>query len=152
MSRPVTNQYESETSADENQGFSGFDTSAASTTPSTPNEEYTDGSTPFGRRTGLSDTLTRDLLELPRPANPLGRTFDPSKDDKPLEELLARPRLPRSPYERFKDEIEKEQAERAAVNEEALKAKRASEFEEEKKALRAVMTQMSSMKLEEEKK
>jgi hypothetical protein len=68
--------------------------------------------------------------------NPLDRTYDPLKDDKPIEELLARPRLPRSPYERFKGEVERERAERAAANEEALKARRALEFEEEKKALR----------------
>jgi hypothetical protein len=31
--------------------------------------------------------------------DPLSRTYDPSKDNLPIEELLARPRFPRSPFE-----------------------------------------------------
>jgi hypothetical protein len=144
MSGPDTNQYESETSADEKSVFSGFNTPAASTAPSTPCEECTGCSTPISRRSGLP---SQRPLESPHPVSPLDKMFDPSKDDKPLEELLARPRLPRSPYERFKDEVEREKAERAAANGEALLAKRASEFEEEKKALRAAKEQMSSTKV-----
>jgi hypothetical protein len=35
------------------------------------------------------------------PLSPLERDYDPSADNLPIEELLARPRLPRSPYESF---------------------------------------------------
>jgi hypothetical protein len=146
MSRLDAGQYESETSAEEKQVFSGFDTSAASTAPSTPSEGYTSGSTPLNRQGGL---LPQRPLEPPHLANPLDKVFDPSRDDRPFEELLARARLPRTPFEKFRDDVEREIAKRTAANEKALLAKRASEFEEEKKALRAAKEQMSSMKIGE---
>jgi hypothetical protein len=133
MAGQQPNQYGSETSD--------------STAPSTPSEEYTDGSTLFDRRIGQCGRLDAISVGLQHMINPLDRTYDPFKDDKPIEELLARPRLPRSPYERFKGEVERERAERAAANEEALKARRALEFEEEKKALRMTKELMLSMKI-----
>lgn len=87
--------------------------------------------------------------------SPLEREYDPSRDDLPLDELLARPRLPRSPYEIYQM--------RARVNGRTMKplkatvagasrisgehARRGEEFEKEKERVRALGIEVGKLKL-----
>lgn len=88
------------------------------------------------------------------PLSPLEREYDPSRDDLPIDELLARPRLPRSPYEGYR---------KSAVNGRTMKplnasvtatsgisgedARRGEELESEKARVRALGVEMGKLKL-----
>jgi hypothetical protein len=73
------------------------------------------------------------------------REYDVSKDNLSIEELLARPRLPRSPYERYKSTraavTATDKHVQVAANAPVVAAdqakKRAEEFEREKEDLRS---------------
>jgi hypothetical protein len=89
------------------------------------------------------------------PLSPMEREYDPSRDDLPLDELLARPRLPRSPYEIYQK--------RARVNGRTMKPLKAAvagasrvggeharpgeDFEKEKERVRALGLEMGMLKL-----
>lgn len=88
----------------------------------------------------------------PHPLSPLEREYDPSRDNLPIDELLARPRLPRSPCESYQ---------KSAMNGRTMKplgvavsgesgasgedARRGEEFEIEKERLRALGVEMAEL-------
>ncbi len=82
------------------------------------------------------------------PLSPLERDYDPGPDDLPIEELLARPRLPRSPYESLRQHAVNgrtlEPLEGAAAGAEAAR-RRAEDLEQAKARLRAVSVEIGRM-------
>jgi hypothetical protein len=91
------------------------------------------------------------------PLSALERGYDPSRDDLPIDELLARPRLPRSPYESYQ---------KGAVNGRTMKplkgafagasgasgegGRRGEDFEIAKERLRALGVEMGKLKFPKE--
>jgi len=88
------------------------------------------------------------------PLSPLEREYDPSRDDLPIDELLARPRLPRSPYESHRKHVINGRTMKP-LKAAATRASRAGggdarqgrEMEKEKEWLRALGVEMSELKL-----
>ena len=83
--------------------------------------------------------------------SPLEHNYDFTKDDKSIEELLARKRLPRSPYERDMTDgpAAGPSAFRAVGVEHNDAAKRIEEFERKKAELRGFVLQLAKIKVEE---
>jgi hypothetical protein len=83
------------------------------------------------------------------PLSPVERDYDPTRDDRPIDELLARPRLSRSPAESFH---------KAALNGRTMKplryaggdASRTEDFEAAKERLRTVSVEVGRMVLPKE--
>jgi hypothetical protein len=82
-------------------------------------------------------------------SDPLQRHYDPSKDNLPIDELLARPRLPRSPFEHDQN---KAFATLTQIIKPVVKSEeeRAADFEQEKAKVRALGEDVAKMKVEKE--
>jgi len=77
--------------------------------------------------------------------SPLERDYDPSADNLPIEELLARPRLPRSPYESFHKSALNGRTMKPLKAAAAVAGDDARDFEIAKDRLRAASLEMGRM-------
>lgn len=92
------------------------------------------------------------------PLSPLKRDYDPTRDDLTIDELLARPRLPPSPYESHQKGAKNGRTMKplkafvaGACGASGENSRRAEEFEMEKQRLHALGIEMGKLKFPSEK-